>query len=171
MHQTDNYQLSQWEKSDRILMDDFNGDNRKLDTAIRDCRPLLLRSWVMEEDATKVECDLTNITWTDYFAFIISIDFPSQCVFVIDVNGKGFNIRGSASADYMSYDQDSEFHRLIFPIFYRDDVNLTGICIGRLMSGGGSVLPLRELKTLTITQSWYCETIPTGTRIEIWGVK
>ena len=28
---TSNYNLSQWEQSDRILMEDFNGDNAKID--------------------------------------------------------------------------------------------------------------------------------------------
>ena len=35
MNQTANYQLSQWEASDRILMSDFNDDNAKLDAAIK----------------------------------------------------------------------------------------------------------------------------------------
>ena len=40
MTKTTNYQLNQWEKSDRILMDDFNADNQKIDTALgtRNCR-------------------------------------------------------------------------------------------------------------------------------------
>lgn len=32
---TANYQLSQWVKSDRIQMDDFNSDNAKIDTALK----------------------------------------------------------------------------------------------------------------------------------------
>ena len=32
---TENYQLSQWAKSDRVLMDDFNADNAKIDAAIK----------------------------------------------------------------------------------------------------------------------------------------
>ena len=32
--QTPNYNLNQWEKTDRILMDDFNSDNEKIDTAL-----------------------------------------------------------------------------------------------------------------------------------------
>ena len=32
---TANYQLSQWSKSDRIQMDDFNSDNAKIDTALK----------------------------------------------------------------------------------------------------------------------------------------
>ena len=34
MNQTANYQLSQWEASDRILMEDFNSDNSKIDAAL-----------------------------------------------------------------------------------------------------------------------------------------
>ena len=34
MNQTQNYQLSQWESTDRILMSDFNSDNSKIDAAL-----------------------------------------------------------------------------------------------------------------------------------------
>ena len=34
MNQTTNYQLSQWESTDRILMSDFNSNNAKLDEAL-----------------------------------------------------------------------------------------------------------------------------------------
>lgn len=34
MQHTATHQLSQWEKSDRILMEDFNGDNAKLEAAL-----------------------------------------------------------------------------------------------------------------------------------------
>ena len=35
MQKTTNYQLCQWEKTDRILMEDFNSDNAKLDAALK----------------------------------------------------------------------------------------------------------------------------------------
>ena len=35
MNQTQNYQLSQWESTDRILMSDFNSDNAKIDAALK----------------------------------------------------------------------------------------------------------------------------------------
>ena len=34
MKKTNKYQLSQWEKSDRIVMEDFNSDNAKIDAAL-----------------------------------------------------------------------------------------------------------------------------------------
>ena len=35
MNHTTNYQLSQWAKSDRLMMDDFNADNQKIDAALK----------------------------------------------------------------------------------------------------------------------------------------
>ena len=32
---TTNYQLNQWAKSDRLMMDDFNSDNQKIDAALK----------------------------------------------------------------------------------------------------------------------------------------
>ena len=34
MNRTQNYDLNQWEKSDKVLMDDFNADNAKIDGAL-----------------------------------------------------------------------------------------------------------------------------------------
>ena len=41
MKQTENYQLNQWEKTDRILMEDFNEDNRKIDEALAEEKGLV----------------------------------------------------------------------------------------------------------------------------------
>ena len=35
MKKTTNYQLNQWAKSDRVMMDDFNADNAKIDAALK----------------------------------------------------------------------------------------------------------------------------------------
>ena len=34
-NKTPNYQLSQWERDDRVLMEDFNADNAKIDAALK----------------------------------------------------------------------------------------------------------------------------------------
>lgn len=34
MQKTENYQLNQWDKTDRIQMEDFNADNAKIDAAL-----------------------------------------------------------------------------------------------------------------------------------------
>ena len=35
MNKTANFQLNQWEKTDRIMMEDFNRDNAAIDTALK----------------------------------------------------------------------------------------------------------------------------------------
>ena len=35
MTKTTNYQLNQWAKPDRVMMDDFNADNAKIDAALK----------------------------------------------------------------------------------------------------------------------------------------
>ncbi len=34
LKETTNYKLNQWERHDRVLMDDFNADNAKIDAAL-----------------------------------------------------------------------------------------------------------------------------------------
>ena len=46
MTKTTNYQLNQWAKSDRIMMDDFNSDNAKIDAALGTIPKLAVGSYV-----------------------------------------------------------------------------------------------------------------------------
>ena len=41
MQHTQNYQLSRWEKDDRIMMEDFNADNRKIEEALVGAKPVM----------------------------------------------------------------------------------------------------------------------------------
>lgn len=43
MNQTEQYQLNQWDKSDRIMMEDFNADNLKTEQALADHAALLAK--------------------------------------------------------------------------------------------------------------------------------
>ena len=56
---TPNYQLSQWERDDRILMEDFNADNAKIDGALAE------HAAAMEIlSATKGNCQIHVGTYT-----------------------------------------------------------------------------------------------------------
>ena len=64
-NQTPNYKLNQWEKSDRIQMEDFNADNAKIDAAIKaeaDART----SAVAALAATVAQCGNCKIWTTTY---------------------------------------------------------------------------------------------------------
>lgn len=81
MNHTPHLQLNQWEKSDRIMMEDFNADNAKLDEALtqqaaalrqeiaaakaENCWKKLLE-FTTTADAAQVPVDLSGIDLTQY---------------------------------------------------------------------------------------------------------
>ena len=61
MTKTTNYQLNQWAKSDRIMMDDFNADNAKIDAALKanaDAMPRILHGSYTGDGAESRKIDL-----------------------------------------------------------------------------------------------------------------
>jgi len=96
MKYTANTKLNQWEKTDRILMSDFNSDNQKLeaamaklageDTSIRQSIaalqaqidaltartvPTLLKEYTTTKTTDMIELDMTFIDWAAYKEIII----------------------------------------------------------------------------------------------------
>ena len=88
MKQTEHYKLSQWEKTDRIMMDDFNRDNANIETALVSAfaavtaetaartadvavltakSPFVkLREIVTAQSAAQVNLDLSDINFADW---------------------------------------------------------------------------------------------------------
>ena len=54
MTKTTNYQLNQWAKTDRLMMDDFNADNAKIDAALAGKTELFTGSYTGDGTATRV---------------------------------------------------------------------------------------------------------------------
>ena len=81
MNQTANFQLCQWEATDRILMENFNKDNEKIDTALKENTDAIAAEttaraagdlWVrlldltVEAETQKWDIDLSGIDLTKY---------------------------------------------------------------------------------------------------------
>ena len=76
MNQTTNYQLSQWESTDRILMEDFNSDNAKLDGLLAELED---RTATLESAAQGFgNCQLYFQTYTGNGATSRTFTFPKQ---------------------------------------------------------------------------------------------
>ena len=96
-NQTPNYQLSQWSRDDRVLMEDFNADNAKIDAALKAHDAAL---------AGKGDCQF----WTTSYmgdgkvgaANPRSLSFPKWPRLVFIVGGSGFMLmlpgQGSATS-------------------------------------------------------------------------
>ena len=66
MKYTEHYQLNQWDAADRVLREDFNADNRKLDAALTDIK--------MQRSLTLLhECNVTKSS--QEIEFPLSIDW------------------------------------------------------------------------------------------------
>jgi hypothetical protein len=93
-NQTSNYQLSQWERSDKIQMEDFNADNAKIDAALKaeaDARTALAGT-VSSQGSTlaghtsalgkKGSCQLYTTAYDGVGGTSKSLSFPGYPVFV-----------------------------------------------------------------------------------------
>lgn len=62
MNQTANYQLNQWESTDRILMSDFNSDNAKIDAALKAQAEAISEEAAARTAAVGVKADASALT-------------------------------------------------------------------------------------------------------------
>ena len=81
MDYTQNYQLNQWEASDRVLREDFNSDNAKIDAAIAEakaaCPYVRLLDLTTEENLTRIDLSLAGIDAGDFYRFDLYVT-PAQ---------------------------------------------------------------------------------------------
>ena len=85
MKRTQHYQLSQWEKSDKVLMEDFNADNAKIDAAIRaeaDTRAAAVRA-VNEALGEKIKMAAGTYTGDGQESRFISLGFTPKVVILV----------------------------------------------------------------------------------------
>ena len=112
MEHTQNYQLSQWSRTDRVLMEDFNADNAKLDAALKaeaDARTALAAEVAKCGNVTMSISTYTG-TGTAGESHPTRITFPQMPVFFIVAGDSILMGRGGATQAAMSYDANSYGH-------------------------------------------------------------
>ena len=76
MKKTTNYQLNQWAKTDRIMMDDFNADNAIIDAALARVERRSAFHTILDEttteDCTRYDRRL-NIDWSEWKTVYIDV--------------------------------------------------------------------------------------------------
>ena len=85
MNKTANFQLTQWEKTDRIMMEDFNRDNAAIDAALKS----------NAEAITAVQAAVPKIVFGTYIgdgadSRTIPLDFTPKAVLVTTAYGAFF---------------------------------------------------------------------------------
>lgn len=99
MNKTANFQLTQWEKTDRILMEDFNRDNAAIDAALKGSADAVAALQTALEKCGNCRITLSSYTGTGTLgeAHPTSLTFaePPLLVFILGPES-GFMARGRA---------------------------------------------------------------------------
>ena len=70
MNYTENYQLNQWVETDRVLMEDFNDNNEKIDAAIaavqETVRYVLIAEATLNTAGSRLSMNVFNVDWSSY---------------------------------------------------------------------------------------------------------
>jgi hypothetical protein len=102
MKKTTNYQLNQWDATDRILREDFNEDNAKIDAAIAENPYVKLREIVTSADAQQIDVDISNVDWNRYRHLLIIVNGCAEDNGTI-INSGSIRINNMAGSQDYSY--------------------------------------------------------------------
>ena len=100
MEQTSNYQLNQWDKTDRIQMEDFNADNDKIDAALAGIAAanqyVKIKEMTTPSTSSQVNFDVSDVDFTEYHTVeLFCSDANGSNIVLLRVNGK--------TTDYLDY--------------------------------------------------------------------
>ena len=117
MTKTTNYQLNQWAKSDRVMMDDFNADNATLDAALKAnadaiaetaaAFPLVkIKEVTLGADTQNWSIDVSDIDFTQYARILVLPKLTGNSTDTIlrfDQITTGYCKRSSSGVDGTAY--------------------------------------------------------------------
>ena len=190
MRQTANYQLSQWDAEDRILREDFNSDNKKIDETMAALKAgnyfEKLADVTTTQSCQQLDVDLSGVDFTQYDRLIIHpmIKTDATNFGYLRLNGISdpavYNRNVALATFYTMYDSGAGMGDL--------DLTLGPVITGRCRSsfqqtgseeqqvGEGSV----AIKPGTVTQenlrqlNFYCANscpVLPGTKVRVYGVR
>ena len=185
MNQTSNYQLNQWQLHDRVMMQDFNADNAKIDAALHaldtavdakaDQTALtalqttvnqvsnragakLITSGTVPSDTQTFRIPLTGVDWSQWKAVHLTAYLKGASV--VSIGTAANSVQGSLSG--------SHAHLLFYPMFDKEHA-----AVALQISNSSFISFQRLFKDLP--ELWLVvynsNIIKAGTYYKIWGEK
>ena len=192
LNTTTNYQLCQWEGTDRILMEDFNYDNQKIDAALKataDAVPCVkLGEQTTATAANAVTLDLTGLDFSAYdgVRFMVESGGGTEGQVFLRLNGLTTGYEESwANSAHPAYNSGirvnlSGWFRTVIDLFpFR---TWTGYSYDMLMDWDNECRTVsyfgfqRELTPDQITSATLVcndsgEKVPVGTKLTVYGLR
>ena len=188
MNYTQNYQLNQWEATDRVLRTDFNSDNAKIDAAIAETKAAIpyvkIRELTVDAPAATVDLDVSSVDFSQYVKVELFLQSPEPRDISVQVNhldsGYAYGATsggGSGHTNTTSILTTFREHGYGVLLFYTPhprgkvgcvDINSNG---ANSFSGYQRIAPVTWEELASFNFSVYQNTIPAGTKIALFGVK
>ena len=187
MRQTANYQLSQWDAEDRILREDFNRDNQKIDETMAALKARnyfeKLADVTTTQSCQQLDVDLSGVDFTQYDRLIIHPMIKTDTVDAVFVR-----LNGRSDSIYSTGNYLTMFCALYNSKVGAGDLELTldTFLFGRSMiaAPNDSIPQVSEnfvaVKPETVTPrnlaqlNFYCASsrpVLPGTQVRVYGVR
>ena len=182
---TPNFNLSQWEETDKVLRTDFNADNAKIDAALF-CHPSaeLIAKVTVEEEMDILDIDISKLGWSRYMALALMTDSTESTGYRISIGGGSErtvymyrNSSGPYALIELCHFPKASHMAMLLPVFYDGSHAGSVVCFGSgeaeggfgFLGGGGGSNPLNLCKRITVRR---CEgSFQPGDRAVLWGIK
>ena len=174
MNYTKNYQLNQWDAADRVLREDFNEDNRKIEEALAAIKTqsslTLLHRFTLEKSSTEVEFPL-SIDWDAWKAVHLQCEAftaEDRTEVYVELGGKTIirawgNVAGDGASPYLGYAILLPLYDARRQFFYCHTNGYTGIS---WVVGDGTFAALSPRLNLS---AYRRANVHAGTTITLWG--
>lgn len=182
MNKTANFQLTQWEKTDRIMMEDFNRDNAAIDAALKSNADNVAAETAAREAADtalgkkaglqlietavfsgkgKSSVAQLSINWQDWAIVLLQYKRPTN-------TGK-FSLSFTEHNTTLYYGYEDQISVIFYPLYNESQVVKGHLCTGEALSFGGTPL----FQNLT-AMSLYADTDGTnidGGSVTFYGIR
>ena len=170
MNKTANFQLTQWEKTDRIMMEDFNRDNAAIDAA--------LKSNADKAAGLQLIQTLTLATGSDYASAEINIDWSQWAevyvVFQLEYKGsmKSYNLYFLPNDDYLVRTAYSTHVGAVFHPLFNENLYIEGTTFsGSAITAGTLYKDITGIGLSLTASSGKTAVISSGTTVKFYGRK
>lgn len=185
MNQTTNYQLNQWQASDRVLMADFNSDNAKIDAALKALadRPGItkLKTFTTTAKLTGTAVytmDVSDINWGAWQYVHIDLNLRGSGYMMLYPNNDQDSAYSCGLVTSTTYEsligmvtalEDGYLSRGTFQIFCQGGQTIRTVT--DTLRGSADVYTYDQLQTLHLIPYHSSYYMNPGSTITFWGVR
>ena len=179
MKQTSNYQLNQWDAQDRILREDFNADNEKLDAALAEINQDVQQSLQQLEDKAGYQLittqsltstaqgnavfSLTDVDWSQWGTvhLLLTPAFVAQSYPRVYIN--------NSLSCQLSEGLNSWLHVILYPVF-TPTLFISGLAVDKQkINLIHFTTAFSAISNITVRSD--SPVLGSGSKLEVWGLK